>query len=373
MTTLTAGSSTVLTASVKGALFVVAVNGGGIVTVSGAANESLGPLAVRRTFGPFEIGQTITVVVQSGEAQVDYGDADPGNTGGVQGGQSPVSGGAFTPGGRLTTESGVSVSTSDRTAQSTLYYTPHTHDGIMLWDGAKWAATTFAETSLALSGLTSGKPYDVFGYLSGGGSLALELLAWTDNTTRANAVTVQSGRFCKSGDQTRLLLGTIYTTGATTTEDSAAKRFVCNVFNSVQRKLAMPLTGVTWAYLVAAWRSANADNANRVQVVSSLPGRTKLFIQLFAGVNSGASGNFAYVGIGKNTTTARTDDGNSRSGANGSNVSTVLSAVLSDCPAAGLNYYQAVEFSEIVSGAITFFGNFGDGRLSTGLVGEVTA
>ena len=43
---------------------------------------------------------------------------------------------------------------------------------------------------LALGTLTSGKPYDVFGYISGG-ALALELLAWTNDTTRATAVTLQ--------------------------------------------------------------------------------------------------------------------------------------------------------------------------------------
>lgn len=136
------------------------------------------------------------------------------------------------PGGRLTTESGVPVSTSDRTSQSTIYYTPFVHDTVPLWDGTQWKPVKFPETSLALSGLTSGKPYDVFGYLSSG-VLALELLAWTGDTTRATAVTLQDGRYCKSGGKTRLLLGTIYTTGTTTTADAAATRYVGNVYNRV--------------------------------------------------------------------------------------------------------------------------------------------
>lgn len=139
------------------------------------------------------------------------------------------------PGGRLTLESGVPVSTSDQTAKTTLYYTPYLHNVIPLWDGDAWRPVEFAETSLALGTLTSGKPYDVFAYLSSG-VLALELLAWTDDTTRATAVTRQDGRLCKSGDKTRLLVGTIYTTSTTTTEDSLANRYVWNLHNQVLRR-----------------------------------------------------------------------------------------------------------------------------------------
>ena len=48
--------------------------------------------------------------------------------------------------------------------------------------------------SLALGTLTSGKNYDVFGYVSGG-ALTLESLVWTSDTARATAVTLQDGRY----------------------------------------------------------------------------------------------------------------------------------------------------------------------------------
>ena len=162
------------------------------------------------------------------------------------------------PGGRLTTESGVPISTSDRTSQSTIYYTPFIQNTIPLWDGAQWKPITFSETSLALSGLTSGKPYDVFGYISSG-MLALELLVWTGDTTRATAVTLQDGRYCKSGDKTRLLLGTIYTTSTTTTEDSDAKRYVCNVYNAISRRVSSSITSTySHTYTTGAFREWNA-------------------------------------------------------------------------------------------------------------------
>lgn len=179
---------------------------------------------------------------------------------------------SYIPGGRLTLESGVPVSTTDQTAKTTIYYTPYIHNLINLWDGANWAPTEFTETSLALGTITSAKPYDVFGYLSAG-ALVLELLAWTNDTTRATAVTLQDGRYCKSGDKTRLLLGTFYTTSTTTTADAEATRYLCNVYNTVAKKLAMAVTGTyTHTYTTATWREwNNGTGVTRMQFVVSVP------------------------------------------------------------------------------------------------------
>ena len=85
---------------------------------------------------------------------------------------------AITPGGRLTTESGVPVSTSDRTAQSTLYYTPFVHNIINLWDGAEWKPISFTEYTLALGTLTASREYNVFAYLNSGAlACVAEILA----------------------------------------------------------------------------------------------------------------------------------------------------------------------------------------------------
>lgn len=163
------------------------------------------------------------------------------------------------PGGRLTLESGVPVSTSDQTAKTTIYYTPFVHNGINLWDGAKWVPTAFTEKSLALGTLTSGLPYDVFGYLSAG-QLVLEALAWTNGTTRATAVTLQDGRYCKSGDKTRLLLGTFYTTSTTTTEDSASNRYVGNIYNKVPRRITSS-SSASHTYTTASYREWNGGTS----------------------------------------------------------------------------------------------------------------
>lgn len=135
-------------------------------------------------------------------------------------------------GGRLTLTSGTPVTTSNVTAAGTLYYTPYLHDKIALYDGTRWRVYTFTEISLALT-LTSGKNYDVFLY-DNSGTLTLELsAAWTNDTTRADAITRQNGVWVKSGATTRRWLGTIRASGTNTTEDSDSKRYVWNYASRV--------------------------------------------------------------------------------------------------------------------------------------------
>lgn len=173
------------------------------------------------------------------------------------------------PGGRLTLTTGVPITTADVTGASTIYYTPFVHDQITLWDGAIWRTVEFAETSLALSGLTSGKPYDVFAYLDSG-SLALETLIWTDDTTRATAVTLQDGRYCKSGDKTRLLLGSFYSTGATTTEDSEANRYLSNLYNVTSKNLSHVTNDAGHTYNSSTHRPYNNSTTHRVNFMLAL-------------------------------------------------------------------------------------------------------
>lgn len=81
MPTINAGSSQTFTAGVRDQLFTLVVNGGALGTVTGAASASFGPGADRRAFGPFAVGQAITVTVQAGSVIVEYGDSTPENEG----------------------------------------------------------------------------------------------------------------------------------------------------------------------------------------------------------------------------------------------------------------------------------------------------
>jgi len=216
--------------------------------------------------------------------------------------------GAITPGGRLTLESGVPVSSSNQIAKTNIYYTPTIHNVIVLWDGASWVPVEFAEYTLALGTLTASKNYDVFAYLSAG-SLALEVLVWTDDSTRATAVTLQDGRYCKSGDKTRLLLGTFYTSSTTTTEDTENNRYVGNVYNRVRRIVTASCTS-SHTYTTATLREWNSGTGvTRGNFLTSI-GPAVVDLSLMA-VLAKTSGVVNYVWASVDTVSAYMDMGGS--------------------------------------------------------------
>lgn len=243
------------------------------------------------TRGTLEASSTGSVISLSGSAKVyvisgayRLKNADIGST-------------AMIPGGRLTLTTGVPVTTSDVTAATTIYYTPYVHNVISIWDGNNWKNIDFTETSLALGTITSGKPYDVFAYLSGE-SLVLEKLEWTDGTTRATGVSYQDGRLCKTGDKTRLLLGTFYTTSTTTTEDSVEKRFLSNIYNVVTKNMTK-LETTSHTYTTGTVREWNNATAARIQFVISLASES-VTGSTFARMSSNSTG---YVSVAINSTT----------------------------------------------------------------------
>lgn len=181
---------------------------------------------------------------------------------------------ALTPGGRLTLETGVPVSTTNQLAKSVLYYTPYVHDWVRLYTSSGLKIYNFTERSLTLTGLTSGKNYDIFLY-DNVGTLTLEpSAAWTNDTTRADALAWQAGvGWVKSGSPTRLWLGTIRTTGTTTTEqsfdttDAPARQFVWNHYNKVKSRFIVKDSTNSWTYTTATIRQRRASVNNQVEFV----------------------------------------------------------------------------------------------------------
>lgn len=204
------------------------------------------------------------------------------------------------PGGRLTLESGVPVSVADQIEKTTVYYTPYKHGYVPLFDGNVWRSIAFTEKSLSLGTVTSGLCYDIFGYLNNN-TLELEKLAWTNGATRSTPVTLQDGRYCKSSDKTRLLLGTIYTTSTTTTEDSSTNRLVGNVYNRENRSFDYYTGDAGHSYAVNTVRSYNNSNAHRVSAACSLNSSCFIFFGAYVAVPS-ISGT-AELSAGVNSTT----------------------------------------------------------------------
>lgn len=163
---------------------------------------------------------------------------------------------------RLTLSSGNPV--ADILSSTTLYAAPYKGSSIGLFDGSStWNIVSSAEFSIALGTLTSGLPYDVFCF-SSGGTATLELLAWTNGTTRATALTTQDGVLVKSGATTRRYMGTFYTISTTQTADYEQKRYLWNYYNRVPRNMSASVSGSAYTYTTATIRQANASSQNQL-------------------------------------------------------------------------------------------------------------
>jgi hypothetical protein len=174
---------------------------------------------------------------------------------------------SFEAQGRLTLTTNVPVTTSDVTAATTLYYTPYIGEHIALFDGSStWTTITFSQISIAVPATTS-TMYDVFIFNSSG-TATLELLAWTNDTTRATALVYQNGILVKSGATTRRYVGSMRTTGSSgQTEDSKAKRYVWNYYNRIVRQISALEATASWSYSTASYRQANNSAANQVDFI----------------------------------------------------------------------------------------------------------
>ena len=268
---------------------------------------------------------------------------------------------AQTQGFRLSLSSGVPVTTSDVTGAATMYLTPYKGNQIGLYTGSEWALRTTAEISLALGTLSSAKPYDVFCY-DNAGVPALEFLAWTNDTTRATALVYQDGVLCKSGALTRRYLGTFYTTAATTTEDSAANRYLWNYYNRVARTMKRRDPAASWNYQTAAWRQANASTSNQLNfVVGVAEDQIKSTLSVTA---SNASPTAAYMAIGYDTVSAPTE---TQSGGAVAGTGSNFVAVLNMVPSAGRHYLAWLEYA-LAIGTTTWTSAGTTGSVLTGEV-----
>lgn len=270
--------------------------------------------------------------------------------GGSGGGGAASSGDAVIDimGGRLTLESGVSVSATDQTAKGTLYYTPFNSDKIALYDGSNWSVSTFTERSIALSGGTASRPHDVFIY-DNSGTLTLELVAWTDDTTRATALATQDGVYVKSGATGRRYIGTIYIDSSNQCEDSGEKRHVWNMDNRVDRELHRNDTGTTsWSLNSAGPRQANANTDNKVEVVSGVNDDC-VSLALDGIFNSSSSSAIATVGIGLGDTTIVSDGGHGQNQTRGT-----VTAHYAAHPGLGRREFWWLEASQ--NATITYYG-----------------
>lgn len=282
-------------------------------------------------------------------------------TGVATDGTSMYSDAGITPGGRLTLESGVAVSTSDQTAKTALYYTPFTHDRVrVLSAGSVIREFQFTEITLNAPALTNALPYDIWLY-DNAGTLTLEALAWTNTTTRATALAWQAGLgWVKNGDATRLYLGTIFASDTNKMEDSLAKRFVWNAYNMKRRPVYVHDTTDSWAYTTATWRQKNNSTANQFACVCGIAGLSVADLTATA-LSANSSSTVGRInGIGLDATNANAAGCLLGWPANPTaNSLTQGVARLSNATPLGYHYYSELEYSA-ATGTSTWYGDAGN-------------
>lgn len=204
--------------------------------------------------------------------------------------------------GRLTLETGVPVSSSDQLAKTTVYFTPFIGNKISLYNGSSsWDIVNFTEKSVAVPSNTN-TPFDIFGY-NNSGVLALEALAWTNDTTRATALVYQDGVLVKSGATTRRYLGTGRTTGVSgQCEDSVVNRYLWNKYNQVKRGLftcpGYNNDNAATTYLTTGtnWAEANGGTGSRIRWVIGEARAIDIIATILTTVGA-SSGSVAGIGL----------------------------------------------------------------------------
>ncbi len=285
--------------------------------------------------------------------------------------------------GRLTAVTGNAIPVNSTLNQGTMYYTAVTNDGtitsnnfqIVIYDGTRLRLYSSAQISLSLT-MTSGKNYDVFIY-DNAGTLTLELsAAWTNDTTRADALASQSGTIVKSGTTTRRWIGTVRASGSNVYDDNVGgstggSRFLWNAYNQAQRMIFVEEATTNWSYTSQTVRQARGSSANKVQFVT---GNANQFVEASINCGSYLQQNASFGGqaaIGLDTTTAFTSSANGYSALRTDSFCSDLTAPSQIPPTAhfagpsGLGYHYLSWNESGADGTCLFISNGHAGMIAT--------
>jgi hypothetical protein len=248
---------------------------------------------------------------------------------------------------------------------STLYFGPtfYTGNKISVWSSIlnKWVTHTFAEISIALTGLTTGTLYDFYGYWDEPTqTLKFDptFVAWSGGAPVGRGAL--DGKVVKASDHTRLLLGFFKAASATTTLSWVGSRWLYSQYNQAQLLLrAVDLT-TFWAYSSAIWREAHGlsiDGISRFSFVVSPNSPGQIQITNFQTISAPSNANVAgFSGIGVDSSNPSSYAGWVLVGYAGSNGSeSSVSCQYSQIMTPGYHYITRVEY--VAEGSPDFYGN----------------
>ena len=289
----------------------------------------------------------------------------------------------LTPGGRLTLTSNTPVMAADATAQGTVYYTPYVSARLPLYTGSVWAMRAFSQSTPTLNSTdnTSTNLYDIF-VVDVGGTLTLATgPAWTNSTTRADAITMLNGIWVNNASialraggsaltgspfaaNLALYLGTIYCTAngqtgmafqpSAAAGGSAAILGLYNAYNRVRVSGMSRDSTASWTYNSGTWRATNNNANNRVSYIDGL---AQAFINARSTImGEVASSNYGSIGINRDSTSA-TPALALNFGLNSTpSVQFPVHVGGEFLPSLGFHYIQGMEARPAGAGNVTFYG-----------------
>lgn len=253
--------------------------------------------------------------------------------------------------GRLTLLTATPITQANQSAKTTVYFTPYSGDRVALYNGSTgWYTWHFTEKSVAVPSTTV-TPFDIFAYYTGS-AVALEALSWTNDTTRATALTTQDGVYVKTGQPSRRYLGTGRTTSSSgQTADTVTQRFLWNYYHRIRKPLVI-VNGTGHTYNTATWRPFNNSQANsQVEQVTGV-GITANPASLLLGSTIAAGNSDVLLSIGVGTTSAQSTANFIRTTAVGTIYAAAQLAIIT--PSAGYQYYCMNEYSTAAGTAPSF-------------------
>lgn len=201
---------------------------------------------------------------------------------------------------RLTLSALTPVTTVDN-QNNILYWARYKGSRCSIFNGTTWDFFNTGDISINVPAVAN-QMYDVFVF-NNAGSPTLELLAWTNDTTRALALSMQNGILVKSTDATRRYLGSFRTDGTNQANDSMAKRNVFNFYNRVRRPLYVPVSASSYIYTINTYRQANANAANQLEFVIGVS-EDVITAEIFGSINNTTIAVGYSIAIGLDSTTA---------------------------------------------------------------------
>lgn len=304
------------------------------------------------------------------------------------------------PGGRPTLTSGVSVTTSDVSAATSIYYTPTVSEWIRIFDGTNDVLRTFAELTLALdstSGHTnyhqSGKNFDLFVYWNGSALVFASGPPWTSDTARGtgagtteleffkglwrnkNTITLRfgsaSGNTASVSARQATCIGSFRATADGQASDTQLKRFLSSLYNPAPRKMFAnaETLGSSWTYSTFTFRQAHANTANKVEFLQAMPGGPARGRAI--GTSSHSAGSvLMFTGFGVNSTSINSG----KAGLHpivGANLSTQGISTFEGYTTLGYSYFAWLE-AAVASGTTTWLaGDTTISAFSSGIQAEV--